>query len=68
MKSYDYLHSGLTTGTEANPGQQYDVLSGPVPGRWLATKQVNKFAEGKARLFVDEAGNVAYFNDRVILR
>lgn len=68
MKQYDYLHSGLTDGLSAEAGKQYEVLRGPVAGRWLATKQVSKFAEGKARLFVNEAGDVAYFNESVTLR
>ncbi len=68
MKSFDYMHSGLTDGLSASAGRQYDVLRGPVSGRWLATKQVQKFAEGKARLFVNEQGDVAYFGEAVTLR
>lgn len=68
MKAYDYMHSGLTDGLSATPGNQYEVLRGPVAGRWLATKQVQKYAEGKARLFVNEQGDVAYFGEAVTLR
>lgn len=68
MKQYDYMHSGLTDGLSATAGNQYEVLRGPVAGRWLATKKVEKFAEGKARLFVNEQGDVAYFGEAVTLR
>lgn len=68
MKTYDYLHTGLVTGLSAEPGRQYEVLRGPVSGRWLATKRIEKRAEGKVRLFVTEQGGVAEFGEDVILR
>lgn len=71
MRTYDYLHQGLTEGGSATPGNVYTVvrtrqnLKGLTDG-WIASKFVNE--EGN-RLFVREGtGSVAYFGRDEVLR
>ena len=71
MRTYDYLHQGLTAGDTATPGKVYTVvrtrqnLKGLTDG-WLASKQVT---EDGLRLFVREnTGSVAYFGRDEVLR
>ncbi|CAB1282924.1 hypothetical protein [Xylella phage Cota] len=71
MRTYDYLHQGLTEGGSATAGKTYTVirtkqnLKGLTDG-WIASKFVT---EDGLRLFVREGtGSVACFGRDDILR
>ena len=69
MKTYDYMHQGMTDGNAAVPGKMYTVLrtkqklKGKVDG-WMATKNTT----ATKRMFVREGGDFVYFGDDDMLR
>lgn len=71
MRTYDYLHSGLTAGDAGTPGNVYSVMrtqqkiNGMVDG-WIASKQK---AEDGSRMYVRQgSGSVAYFGRNDMLK
>jgi hypothetical protein len=74
MKTYDYMHEGLTDGLTATPGRIYTVLRTLVKLKdeavdgWRATKQVVNVNDDKFRVFTNENGSVAYFGNNDVLR